>query len=62
MIKSYIELANHICNEVPGLDFDMVLERLKKKKIHETEADISPEEVISIVEEFRTYYAGELDY
>jgi hypothetical protein len=40
----------------------MVLERLKKKKIHETEADISPEEVISIVEEFRTYYAGELDY
>ena len=62
MIITYIELANHICNEVHGLDFDMVLERLKKKKILETKADLSPEELETLVEESRTFYAGELDY
>ena len=62
MIRSNIELANHICNEVHGLDFDMVLERIEKSGVHREGIGILPEQLDKIVEEFRTFYTGELDY
>jgi len=62
MIKLNTELANHICNEVHGLNFEIVLERLEKSRPHESETELLPEEVDKIVEEFREFYTGEHDF
>ena len=62
MIKSNTELANHICNEVHGLDFENVLERLEKTRPHEPGTVIFPEEVDQITGEIRDYFTGEFDF
>lgn len=62
MIETNIELANHICNEIHGLDFDEVLERIKKIHGLEAEVSLSPEELDKITEEFRTFYGDDMDF
>lgn len=62
MVITDIELANHICNEVPGLDFDEVLKRIQKTFLHQTEVELSQEKLDTIVGEYRTFFSGELDF